>query len=326
MASAVVQRIQDGLLALKRESTFGTDIFAGTIAADDVIPAYNITIAPSRPLTEVRPQSGLYGETVPDVPGSASATITFNMRLRGKGTAYAAISDIESELPLVACGQKLVVDATPASEKITVTPQDLGSLFESVTAYIVRRNGYAHKLVGVQGDAVIAMIGGQPWELQCTLTGALLPEAAVTIELGAFSKTPIFPSALGATLSFDSVATHRVNTMGFNLGNIVQLIESQNATEGFVGAAIMGRRPLFNLDPEMLVIATHDLPLRWRVGTMLPWSFQTDGAAYARIKLSGSNAQIINIQPGVRGDVEVQNVETKILIGSGADDYSLVFD
>ena len=325
MAEPTAPRLRRRTLAIKAETTYGSDIFGGTVVADDLVPChdlnYNITNNPIDTLT----QSGLGGHIGPDSQDARSVEITYNIRLRGKGSAYAAVGEVDVAETLRACGCKETLDATPSTESLIYAPREPGGL-ESFTAYILRENASTIKAVGVFGNATLVTLAGQPWMLQVSLVGGLVAPSDITLVTKAFSKTPVFPTARGAALSLNSITTHRIQNLALDFGNIVELRESQNATEAREGAMIMGRNPRLTLDPETVTIATQDLDLLLRNGTIVPWSIQSDGIQYNRVKLSGTAAQLINTTPGTRGELQTDQLELKVLINTGEDDWLLTFD
>ncbi len=325
MAEPTVPRLRRRTLALKAEGVYGTDVFGGTVVAGDLVPCYNLNYALTNSPVDTQTQSGLGGQIGPDSQDARSVEITYNIRLRGKGAAYAALGDVDVAESLRVCGCKETLVVTAGSESLTYAPREPGGL-ESFTAYLLRENAPTIKAVGVFGNAILSTIAGQPWELQVRLVGAVVVPSDITLVTSAFSKTPVFPTARGAALSLNSITTHRMQNLALDFGNIVELRESQNATEAREGAMIMGRSPRLTLDPETVTVATQDLDLLLRNGTIVPWSLNSDGLQYNRVKLSGAAAQVLNLSPGTRGELQTDQLELKVLIDTGEDDWEIAFD
>ena len=324
MAQPTLSRMRRSTLALKKEAAYGTDVFSGTVSAADLVPAYNISYAVANEMIDGVSQSGMMGSSTADVLGGRSVEISYSMRLRGKGSAYAAATDVECNESLLASGCKATVVTSGGSEKVTYNPRD--NAFESVTCYILRENAPAIKASGCFGNASISMVAGQPWELNVRLVGKMEDPADITLVTQDFSKTPQFPAAKSAGITIDSVSTHRVQSANLDFGNIVEVVASQNATHSVVGSALMGRNPRLTLDPEAVTVATHSLDARLRDGTLFAWDINSSGAQYTRVKLSGTKAQLVGLSSGTRGEIATENLELKLLINAGEDDFALVFD
>ena len=116
MASPTVSRIRKLLVAMKVETTYATDVFAGTYTTADIIPAYNVT--PDINLNEI-PNTMASGDIgrLPSVIGQESGSVSFTMWLRGSGAAYAAGVKPEADRPLRGCALIGTGSFTSGAEK-----------------------------------------------------------------------------------------------------------------------------------------------------------------------------------------------------------------
>src|SRR5438552_15601050 len=82
MAQPAVPRARRIVLAMKAETTYGTDVFAGTYTAGDIIPAFNHQ--PNIAIEEI-PNLSMAGDLgrLPSVIGVEQATVAFSMYFRG---------------------------------------------------------------------------------------------------------------------------------------------------------------------------------------------------------------------------------------------------
>ena len=165
MANLAVPSSRKMVVAMKAETAYGVDIFAGSYTAADIVPAFDIR--PSQPpqVIENLSQGGHLGR-LPNIVNLPTAQVSFAMNLRGKGVAYSASTKPESDMPFRACGMSSTFSGGSGAEIITYIPTDT---HESFTIYVIQQNGTALKLVGAFGTfSAIAPLGAQRAELFST--------------------------------------------------------------------------------------------------------------------------------------------------------------
>jgi hypothetical protein len=331
MPGTTVARIRRGVVAVKLESTYGTDPWAGAPAAADVLPVENIVIEEPRPFYHWAGHSGLL-DALPGVVGELMGRVSFDLRLRGKGSAYAAGNKPEASLLLRSLGASETVDATPGSEKVTYKfPRASGH--ESVAAWFVQENAPGVKLLGGFADGQLLFVAGQPVVLRYTcmaLHGGRNTQALVTQAPAATPIHPILASAAFQVGTENYAAAFRALTISLN--NILAPRMDPNDANAYGGFFITrdpNRPPTLEFDPEAVAAATYDWFTKWGAGTLVDWSFGTNGAQYARIKFgeaTNSKAQIASLRWGQRDELRTFPVILNLLANAGEDSLVIVFD
>lgn len=324
MAELTVPRARKLVLAMKPETTAGTDIFAGTYVAADVIPAF--AIRPIVNLEEIQSLAtkGLLGRQA-SVIGRESGGVTFSMNIRGRGAAYATGTRPEIDLPLRGCGLSSTVDAAPGAEKVTYVPTDT---MESMTVYCVQQNGRTVKLAGCLGTVAFRTSAGGVLVADVTMLGLLQEiEAPAGYVSGTLSGTPQYPVAKSALFQIGTENfAARIASLGVSLGNLVTPVPSTNAVGGIAGYIIADRDPRVSIDPEDNPIASYDWYDKWRAATLQDCSFQVGTVQYNRAKFSFTNLQISGQSYTERDGLTALQTVLLSTIAAGNDDFSLVFD
>ncbi|OGB94030.1 MAG: hypothetical protein A2Z31_00250, partial [candidate division NC10 bacterium RBG_16_65_8] len=226
MANLAVPSSRKMVVAMKAETAYGVDIFAGTYTAADIVPAFDIR--PSQPpqVIENLSQGGHLGR-LPSIVNLPSAQVSFAMNLRGKGVAYSASTKPESDMPFRACGMSSTFSGGTGAEIITYIPTDT---HESFTIYVIQQNGTALKLVGAFGTFSLGMTAGGVTVARFTFSGQHGGEADVSFVAGALSATPQYPVMKSAAfqISTENYAP-RIAQMGFDQNNVVAGVPSINA-------------------------------------------------------------------------------------------------
>ena len=241
----------------------GTDMFLAenvtyTVEGDNYVPSY------------VRADYLGMDES----PGMMSATCSFEVPIKGSGTAGTAP---EFSKALLGCGMRQsIVSAT----SVTYYPY---SVFDGGTAvgppattnpaqsysvsFLV--NGIRYSLKGGFGTMTIRAEVGVPAKLQFSFQGAYNAVADDALEAPTYNATKA-PSFLGATLAANfggSTTPYGVENLEFVLGNTITLGRHANDASGIYGARIVGRKSTGSFDPEAVLVATYDWFGKQRAGT-----------------------------------------------------------
>src|SRR3972149_5660260 len=283
MANLTVPRSRRMVVAMKVESTYGTDAFGGSYLAANIVPAFNIS--PEITLEEIEnlALSGDIGR-LPSGIGRELAGVTFEMFIRGAGAAYSASVKPEADSALQACGLSSTFSGGVGSEIVAVGPVATPS---SYTIYVVQENGSTLKMAGGFGDVDFTMRAGGIITARFSFPGGLPGESA------AFQ------------IDTDNYAP-RIATIGFRMGNVLQAVPSVNAVGGVAGFFISDRRPLFTIDPEANSIATHDWFSDHKAGTLMDASFLIGSVQYNKLQFKfnaslAAGLQIVQRSWGSRG-------------------------
>jgi len=309
---------------MKPEGTYGTDVFAGTYAAGDVLSAYNIT--PTLALEEIEnlATSGQLGRLTAII-GREQGGVQFSLRLRGRGVAYASGTRPEADLPLRGSGHSSTVDATVGAEKVTYVPS---STHESMTIYIHQKNGPSIQLVGCFGTVEFPPTpAGAPMEARFSFQGLIDAVADITHTPGTLATTPQYPTLKAAAFQIDSANyAPRIASVGFNVGNVLQPLPAINSAGGLAGFFIADRNPRLTIDPEADLVANYAWFSKWLSQNLADVTYQLGSAQYNRAKFSFSKAQIANQAWAGRDGLTAFNTQLLAVLTAGNDDYSLVYD
>ncbi len=331
MPSTTIARIRRSTLAAKIESTYGTSPFGGAPVAADLLPVENLAIEEPRAFYPRAAQSGIL-DAQAGVPGELMARVTFDIMLRGKGSAYAAGNKPDAGVILRALGFSEVVDTTVSAEKVTykhpVAPEH-----ESATLIFMQENAPSLTLLGGRGDASLIFVAGQPVALRATMMGihgGRGTQALVTSQPAATPVHPILASAAFQVGTENYAAQFR--NLAIALNNVLSPIAGPNDANAYAGYIISKdptRPPTLSFDPEAVTAATFDWFAKWGAGTLVDWSFGTNGPQYTRIKFgdAGNNkAQIQALSWGERESFRTFPVVLNLLPNVGQDSLTIVFD
>lgn len=326
MAQLTVPRARRMVLAMKAETTYGTDIFAGTYVSADILPAFDI--APDARVEEIQNLS-MFGDLgrLPSVMGLEQGQIAFSMYLRGSGVAYAAGVKPECDRALRGCTLIGTGAFGGGTEKWTYQP----GTPESYTIYAVQENGRSLKLVGALGTVDFSMKAGGVLMARFTFQGKVAGVSDVTFVAGTISGTPQYPVMKSAAFQFGSANyAPRIASVGFALGNGLSPAPAINDATGMAGYFVSDRNPRLTIDPEADTVANFDWYGLQKAGTLSDMTFQCGTAQYNRVLFSfnavGANqVQIVGTSWGTRDGLTSSPAQLLATINAGSDDLSLVF-
>jgi hypothetical protein len=312
---------------MKVEGTYGTDVFAGTYTAADIMPCFNIAPAPTLEEIENLALSGDIGR-LPSGIGRELAGVTFEAFVRGAGVAYSASVKPELDRALQACGLSSTFSGTAGSEIVTYQPTAAPS---SYTIYVVQENGSTLKMAGCFGDVDFTMRAGGIISARFSFQGLLVDEADVAFVGGAIAGTPPYPTVKSAGFQIDTGNyAPRIGTVGFRMGNVLQAVPSINAAGGVAGFFIADRRPLLTIDPESAPVATFAWFTKHKAGTLMDCDFTVGGVQYNKMRPKFNAAlaaglQIVQRSWGSRDGLTAFPTTLLATISAGNDDFSIVF-
>jgi hypothetical protein len=310
---------------MKVETTYGTDIFAGTVAAADIMAVYGIAADPQVNMVDI-PTMGATMGSLGGVPGTRIGRVSCEMMLRGVGSAYSSSVLPEADRLLRACGYAATLVVTGGAESVTYKPVSTG--FEPFTIYVHFENAPTVKLAGCYGDCQIICQVGQPLRARFTFTGLYVTEADTpAIAAKVFSPTPQWPVLLSSLFQIGTENyAPNYSQVTFNTGNSIDVQEAANAASGIAGVFIGSRRMTGSIDPEMVTIAAFPWKTKLEGGTLMDMSFQTNGSQYARVKFSCPTVQMRTRGLGNRGMKGAYSIGFEALYVSGGDELSILFD
>lgn len=277
-------------LAAKIETTIGTAISLS--GSDGVFNVYNAQITPNIQMTD-REGQGAFSKLT-SVLGQQTGTCTFSTDL----TMSTSEPNWASTF-LPACG------LGKTSTTYGCKSESPGSTVKTLTM-AVYVDGVLRRIRGAVGSFVINCLAGQKITLDFTFQGVYDSFSSGSI------LTPTYPShaamrwaASTTTIGGTAVAA---SSLTFDLGNVINPLESQAVDEGVKNFIISDRRPTLTIDPEadtsnsvtrynnQLAMTTAAIAWNATSGNTGAWAFSIPAG------------QILQHQPGERSGVETEQL------------------
>jgi hypothetical protein len=281
-----------GLLA-KIEGTYGTDPTPtntdnGVRITGPLWP--ELTIRDEFPNLRDDVVSGTLIPVKPGVPRGRLVELDIPVEFKGKGTAYAALTDLEIYPLLLACGLSVTLDTTGGAEKITATPADSSHGSCTIWAY---SGADVYKITGCRGNLVWSVAAGRLANLRFRMIGMLAtdPTAAALPTITYDSAT--VPAAVGMSFLLAGSYAPDVRVMEFDLGNDLQVIEDAGASDGIQGIEIPTRNPIVTCEIRKDALTSWDTESIRRAVTNAEIDWTIGAAQYNRLKLDVNESYII---------------------------------
>lgn len=323
---ALPYRVRDAVVGVKAEGTPYTFDEPGN---SDSFPAMNISVAPTQEIEERndgRPHFGLLDA----IPGGAEVTIGFEIYLVGS-SASGTVPYWDTAM--LACGHSKTVTGSTSVVYKPTTRFDGGTV--STTTYPAEvysvavwegGGGPRYGLRGGQGNVKLVSKQGLPAKLQFSYKGAFQTIADDTQPT--ITQSTINPVAfLSAGISIHGVSTLAFDGIEFDKGNELSRRADSNSSAGIRGAWITRHNPTIKLDPELVAIATLDIPGKWRSGATGAFTTGVIGSvAGNRYQFAAGRTQFREMSIGEREGARVLPLTLAITTAVNAvdgDDYSL---
>jgi len=307
------------VILAKREASYGTD--PAMSPSSDGILAYSVDIDIKGENLE-RPVVRDTLSPMPSVIGMKSATLKFNLELKGIG-ATTSVGNWELDDILSGVGFDTGV-YTGTSTVYSLQSQE--SLMSSVS-FIVNVDGNIHKICGAKGTMKLVLDAGKYGEAQFQFDGLYNPVGTGTLyDLSGISnvKPPIVYNSSFAIGSFNPV-TSKVE---IDLGNAVTERDSLNATYGVAGFRITDRqKAAMSFDADAVAESSNPFWGNWEASNVQTLGITIGSNATNVINLTGYfNMESVKYgdDKGVRkidckaglcsSDVNSQNNELKITL------------
>jgi len=322
VAQPIVARVDRRTLAMKAETTYGTDVFSGTVLAADIQQVSGITFDVGPQAMDVPFMGGFLG-SLGSIPGARMARCGFEQLARGAGAAYSASVKPNVDLPLRGVGMLPTLTSTGGAEKWVYTPRS--SAFEAMTIYIMQENAPTIRFTGAFGDCSMSAQVGRPLALRYNFIGIYTTELDTpTLVTKQFTPAPQFPQLLSAAFTWDSYVAN-FSQMSINLANALDVQEAPSNAAGIGGVFMGGRRPNGTWDPEQVTRAVYDFIAKWEASSTVAISMASNGAQYARWKFTAGKAQIRTRGIGARGQKATYQVGFDLVPTNGDDEFALEF-
>jgi hypothetical protein len=208
------------------------------------------------------------GLNMDEVPGTISGTISFEIVLKGSGSAGTAPDWIEA---IKACGVEDTTDATGGTVTLSPLMTFDGAGGNPGPSYSVSflENGTRYALGAAFGNFTLTAEVGVPARLAFTFQGQYQAYADDALEVPTYNTTaaPAFLGASFATNFGGSYTPKGLTTFSFDKGNVIALGRDANESTGIYGARINSYNSGGSFECEQGLQATNDYFGDWRAGT-----------------------------------------------------------
>jgi len=248
-------------------------------------------------------------------------TVSFDIEMKGPGSAYSASVLPEMDALLGACGLGRTVVTTAGSESVTYQPASTGH--ELVTIYYYQ-DGTLYQLTDARGDAEFKLEVGGRGIVSFKMTGHSSSPTDVSLVSPTYDST-IPPPVIGASFSIDSYSAV-ISSLAFSLGNTVATPPDMNQSDGYSVPQITQRDVNGSFDPEAVLVATEAFEANLRSGKSMALSTGTIGSTqYNRFAISMPAVSYRSIAPGDRSGVRTYDLGFGAAESSGDDEVSIQF-
>uniref|UniRef100_A0A6M3KY68 Putative tail protein n=1 Tax=viral metagenome TaxID=1070528 RepID=A0A6M3KY68_9ZZZZ len=303
----ITQRTQ---LAVETEGSEGT---AETLVVGDMRHCLNPVWSPDTPMDDRM----LVDESLSPhalVPGLRSAKMEFDMELKGSGTAGTAPAIGEV---LLGCGFK---ETIVGGTSVTYTPLSTGDISLTLALYM---DGLIKKMWGARGDVNFSLNVGKPGMAHFVFTGAdySVTDGAMLSPTYETTNPPVFLSSSFSVQSYSAL----VGVVEIAMNNAITLRQDANLESGHYSAVRTKRLPTMTIDPEAVLVATHDFYGRLRAGTEAALSI-TLGATPGNIcTITAPKVQYKGISSDDKDGYRNFGIECQLNRSSGDDELSIAF-
>lgn len=272
------------------------------------------------------------GETITGGTSSATATVVldttatttnFNLLIRNRSSAgFQAAETITGGTSATTA----TVDTTEANYGLLYRPDSTSPSSVTVALY---EDGLKKELKGARGTCRISAEVGQPAFLEFEFTG-VYSEVSDTSQL-----SPTYESTLPPVFQSAAIKLHDTSnswlvarSIGVDINNTVAPREDANSSTGILSFLITDRDPNGSVDPEGVLVATHDFWTRWRNGTTGIFEFDVGSTAGNQIEVRCQNTSYREVGSGDRTGLATNEVtlgiHTSDVTTSGDDEIYII--
>lgn len=296
-------------VAAKIEGTEGeAESLAGANVLSAFEPKFELHNEPNK-----RKPKGSSVSPRPSVFGPRWAKVMFSVEL--VGTAEAGQSLPFSTL-LRACGS---AETVVASTSATLLPALDGLPSLTLGVY---EDGVFYKFWGCRGKATLVLEAGKPGMFNFEFLAADWSKTDAPLLTSVSLGTVLPPTFQAAELR---IGTHAatLTKVEIDFGGVVALQKDANASSCHKVARVSDRNPVLKIDPENVLVATHDFAGIWRAGTLLPFTttFGTDeGNTFT---ITAPKVQYQDLKKVERDGVSAYEIEALLCGDDGDDEWQI---
>ncbi len=298
-------------LAAKIESVEGT---AETLAASDALAAGDIKFDPDVNIEELGLQSSSLSPYA-GVAGGGIGRLTFKAELKGSGSAG---TPPEIGKLLRACGYaETIVGGT----SVTYDPASSSIPCLTMAHYL---DGKRYLMAGARGNWEIPLNAGKPGIITFDFLGTSIAESDTNLLTGLSLQTTRAQPFQNASFTIDSYAAI-VEAIVIASGNTIDLRDDVNSAQAYLSAIIADRMATMKLNPEDVLIATHDFWTKWKAGTQVAFTAQLGATAGNILTITAPKVQYGKVGQGERKGYATKEIDAVLRRSSGDDELSLAF-
>ena len=308
------------VILAKVETTYNTD--PTPVVTDDAVLVEGPSWSDSGLRMVERPSVTANLDTKQQIYAGALKQVTFDVELKGAGSAYSATNYPEVSALLRACGYAETIVTTSSSETVTYAPAS--SSLESCTIYYYQ-DGTRHILTGCRGNVTFTLEAGSYGKASFTMTGHFSTTTDTALPSPTYLST-VPPAVINGAFTIDSYAAV-IASMAFDAGNTIATPPDFNAADGFAQIYLTKRNITGSFDPEAVLVATEAFEANFRAGTAMALATGDIGSTqYNQYNVTMPAVYYQSIGPGDRDGVRVFDLGFGAGISSGDDEVSIVFD
>jgi len=298
-------------LAAKVETTEGEAI---ALAAADAILARNIKYDPDIEVEELDLQSSSLSPFA-GVAGGRKGRITCECELKGSGTPGTAP---EIGPLLRACG---FAEDIVGGTSVTYAPASSAIPCLTMAKYV---DGKKYLIVGARGNFEIDLKAGKPAIIKFDFLGTSIADTDTSLLSGiTYQATRAKPFQSAAfTINVYAAIVEAIN---IKTGNALELRPDVNSVQGYLSTVIGKRLMTMNLNPEDVLIATHDFWDDWESGTLVAFTAALTGAAGNITTITAPKVQYGKVGQGSRVGLQTNEIAAVLRRNAGDDEISIAF-
>jgi hypothetical protein len=314
-----VQTIRNRILLCKVESVYGTD--PTPVVGTDALEAKNVKFGVVGDLLK---RDNIRGNISPVAPvvGKRHAEITFDLELKGSGTAGVA-----GKLDAIFQACSFVGTATVVSGSSCVQYLPVSSSQKSVTVYLYDMDSGSavlKKITGAVGSFSLKGAAGSYATLSVTLKGLYNEPADVALPAAPTYESTVPPVIQSAAFTIASVGSLVIQDLSIDLANSIAERDDISSANGVKSFFIVSREPKGSINPEATQISIINTFNKWANSTTQALSAQIGSTAGNIIAISAPKALFEDAKDGDRNGVLTR--DSSIAFGQNAGNDELVFN
>lgn len=285
------------VLLAKIENTYNID--SSPVGATDALLIENLSWSHEGARMHERPAVRASLGQLKQIYGGTLLSLSFDVELKGPGSAYSVYNTPEIGVLLRGCGLSETIDVTASSEKVTYAPVSSG--LESLTLYLYQ-DGILREVTGARGNVSFSGEAGGQFKASFSFSGHTQAVTDVALPVPTVDSTvpPVFE---GAAFTIDAYPAI-INSFGFDLSNQLATPPSVSAVDGYGEIQIVGRGVNGSFSPELVSIADNDFIGHWQSGkTMALTTGSVGSVQYNQFKIDMPAIYYQEVSPGDRDGI-----------------------